>query len=102
MSEEVKDAAKSVPRAMISIYFVNFCLNFSAILTVCYHMPSVDDALTDETTYPAIYVLRESMSAGWMTVILVMVVLLLICSNLSYLAAVTRDLWAFARDQGLP
>ena len=37
-----------------------------------------------------------------MTVILVIVVLLLVCSNIAYLAAVTRDLFAFARDQGLP
>lgn len=102
MSEEVKDAAKSVPRAMISIYLVNFCLNFSAIVTVCYHMPNVSDALTDATAYPTIYVLRQSMSAGWMTAILVIIVLLLICSNITYLAAVARDLFAFARDQGFP
>jgi choline transport protein len=102
MAEEVKDAAKSVPKAMMSIYLVNFCLIFPAILTVCYHIPSVGDALADPTTYPTIYVLRQSMSAGWMTVILVIVVLLLICSNITYLAAVTRDLFAFARDQGLP
>lgn len=102
MSEEVKDAAKSVPKAMIAIYVVNFCLIFPAILTVCYHIPNVSDALDDPTLYPTIYVLRQTMSAGWMTVILVIVVLLLICSNITYLAAVTRDLFAFARDQGFP
>src|SRR5271163_1255031 len=102
MSEEVKNAAKSVPKAMMSIYIVNFCLIFPAILTVCYHITDLDAALTDPTTYPTIYVLRQSMSDGWMTVILIIVVLLLICSNITYLAAVTRDLFAFARDQGLP
>ena len=102
MSEEVKDAAKSVPKAMISIYLVNFALIFPAILTVCYHIPVVGDALADPTLYPTIYVLRQSMSNGWMTVILVIIVLLLICSNITYLAAVTRDMFAFARDEGLP
>jgi choline transport protein len=102
MSEEVKNAAKSVPKAMMSIYIVNFCLIFPAILTVCYHITNIEDALTDPTLYPTIYVLRQSMSPAWMTVILVIVVLLLICSNITYLAAVTRDLFAFSRDQGLP
>jgi len=102
MAEEVKNAAYSVPRAMISIYIVNFMLIFPAIVTVCYHIPSVEDALADPTTYPAIYVLRQSMSVGWMTVVLVVTCALMICSNIVYLAAVTRDLFAFARDQGLP
>ena len=102
MSEEVKDAAKSVPKAMMAIYLVNFCLIFPAILTVVYHIPDVPTALTDPTLYPTIYVLRQSMSSAWMTVILVIIVLLLICSNIAYLAAVTRDLFAFARDQGFP
>lgn len=102
MAEEVKDAARSVPKAMMSIYLVNFCLIFPAILTICYHIPVVADALNDPTLYPTIYVLRQSMSDVWITVILVVIVALLICSNITYLAAVSRDLYAFSRDQGLP
>lgn len=101
MSEEVKDAAKSVQKAMISIYIVNFILIFPAILTICFHIPVVQDALDDPTLYPTIYVLRQSMSPVWMTVILVVIVCLLICSNITYLAAVTRDMFAFARDESL-
>ena len=102
MSEEVKDAASSIPKAMVTIYVVNFVLIFSAILTVCYHVPDLQAALNDPTTYPAIYVLRQSMSNAWILVILTLICLLNIASNIVYLAAVTRDLFAFARDQGLP
>src|SRR5215471_9530200 len=102
MSEEVKDASKSVPKAMITVYIANFLLIFPAILTVCYHITSLEDALGDPTTYPTIHVLRQSMSTGWMTAMLVVIVLILVCSNITYLAAVTRDLFAFARDQGFP
>lgn len=102
MSEEVRDAAKSVPKAIMSIYIVNFCIMFPAIITICYHIPNLPDALADVTTYPTIYVLRQSMSDGWLTTILMVTVLLLICSNITYLAAVSRDLFAFARDKGLP
>ena len=31
-----------------------------------------------------------------------MIICLLICSNVAYLTAVTRDMFAFARDGGLP
>nr|OQO17064.1 hypothetical protein B0A51_15996 [Rachicladosporium sp. CCFEE 5018] len=102
MSEEVKDASRAIPKAMITIYLVNFCLIFPAVLTVIYHCPDLEAALGDSTTYPAIYVLRQAMSVPWITVILVVICLLNVASNIVYLAAVTRDLLAFARDKGLP
>ena len=86
----------------MTIYLVNFCLMFPAVLTVIYHIPDLDAALADATTYPAIYVLRQSMSVPWITTILVVIMFLNIASNIVYLAAVTRDLFAFARDKGLP
>lgn len=102
MSEEVKDASKAIPKAMLTIYLVNFALIFPAILTVCYHIPNLDDALNDSTTYPAIYVMRQAMSVQWITVVLVLVLVINTASNIVYLAAVSRDLFAFARDKGLP
>ncbi|KAF7187537.1 putative amino-acid permease [Pseudocercospora fuligena] len=102
MSEEVRDAAYTVPRAMLFVYIFNMVIIFPGILTVCYHIPDLDAALDDPTTYPAIYVLRQAMSTGWMTVVLAITVFILMASNVVYLAAVTRDLYAFARDHGLP
>lgn len=102
MSEEVRDASKAVPKSMLSIYIINFLLVFPAFITVAYHIPVIDDALADPTLYPIIYVLRQSMSNPWLTVMLTFILFLLVCSNMTYLAAVTRDIWAFARDQGFP
>ncbi|TKA68966.1 hypothetical protein B0A55_06609 [Friedmanniomyces simplex] len=102
MSEEVRNASASIPKAMLYIYICNFVLMFPAFLTVCYHVPDIDAALSDSTTYPAIYVLRQSMSPAWVTVVLVIIVILNIASNIVYLTAVSRDLFAFARDKGLP
>ena len=42
------------------------------------------------------------MSTTWVTVILSLTALILVASNIVYLAAVSRDLWAFARDKGFP
>ena len=102
MSEEVKDASAAIPKAIITVYIINFILLFPAIVTVCYHTPDLSAALNDSTTYPAIYVLRQSMSTPCITALLVVICFITAVSNINYYAAVTRDLFAFARDQGLP
>ncbi|RMY21314.1 hypothetical protein D0867_03407 [Hortaea werneckii] len=102
MSEGVRDAASSVPKTMISVYFINFALMFLGIVTICYHIPDLDAALNDSTTYPATYVLKQSLGNGPITVIMVLIAFVTIASNIVYLTAVTRDLYAFARDNGLP
>ncbi|KAK4889271.1 hypothetical protein LTR27_011948 [Elasticomyces elasticus] len=85
---------------MIAVYVINACIILPGVLTVVYHIDDMNAALNDPTTYPAIYVLRGAMSVGWITVILVLIALLNVASNIVYLAAVTRDLFAFARDRG--
>jgi len=65
-------------------------------------MPDLNAALKDPTTYPVIYVLRQTMSIGWATAFIAAVIVILYASNVSYLAAVSRDLFAFARDSGVP
>lgn len=102
MAEDVKDAAKAIPRTMITVYVLNFVLLFPALLTVCYHIPDLEAALGDSTTYPAIYVMRMSLSTGWISVILTIIALILTASSINFFAAVTRDLFAFARDNGMP
>ncbi|KAG8424664.1 hypothetical protein J3458_001436 [Metarhizium acridum] len=102
MSEEVRDAAKSIPKVMLITFAINFTLTFVTLVTLSYHISNVTDALSDDTTYPAIYVLRRSMSLPWLNFMLVVIVLLLMFGNLSYLTAVSRDLFAFARDRGIP
>lgn len=102
MSEEVRDAAKNIPRVMLITFGINASLTFLTLITVSYHIPSIEEALLDKTTYPAIYILRQSMSLPWLNVMIVVILVLLMFGNLSYLAAVSRDLFAFARDRGLP
>lgn len=102
MAEEVRNASVSIPRVMMATWVFNYITIFIALVTIAYHMPDIDLALADATEFPVIYVLRQTMSLAWLNVVLVVILLLLILGNLSYLASVTRDLFAFARDQGLP
>ncbi|KAG5976349.1 hypothetical protein E4U55_007351 [Claviceps digitariae] len=102
MSEEVRDAARTIPRVIMISFAINALSTWLTLITMVYHIPDVPKALADPTTYPAISVLRSTMSLPWLNVVLVVITLLLMFGNLSYLTAVSRDLFAFARDQGLP
>jgi choline transport protein len=102
MAEEVNDAAVAVPRAMVTIFLVDCILVFPLIVTICYHLPDVQAALDDPTEYPGIYIMRQAMSNGWIAVILAIMTAIVMASNVTYLAGVSRDLFAFARDRGLP
>jgi amino acid transporter len=87
---------------MTSIFMVNFIMTFFIFFTLLYHIPSVAASLDDPSTYPAVYVLRHSMSTRWMTALLSVIIVLLMCHNITYLTATSRDLFAFARDRGVP
>lgn len=102
MSEEVRQASDSVPKVMLSVLVLNFLQTMLVVITLAYHIPNVEDALDDPSTYPAIHVMMKSMSLPWVNVLLAIMCLLLFLGNVSYLAAVSRDLFAFARDDGLP
>ncbi|OAA55406.1 amino acid permease 2 [Cordyceps fumosorosea ARSEF 2679] len=77
MSEQVRHAGDAVPKVMMAVLCFNFVLTMNAMVTLGYHLPNVQEALDDEPKHPMIYVLMKSMS-------------------------VPRDLFAFARDDGLP
>lgn len=81
MSEEVRDASGWVPRAMLTVYGMNFVLMFVAFVTICYHLPHPQAALNDPSGYETIYVMRQSMSKGGMAVLLVVIILLNLASN---------------------
>ncbi|OQN98982.1 hypothetical protein B0A48_14842 [Cryoendolithus antarcticus] len=102
ISEEVRDAAKSVPRSMMSIYVVNVTITLAAWFIICFAMPDVELALEHPSLYLFIQVMEQSMSITWVTVELTLIVALVLFANVCYLTAVSRDLFAFARDGGTP
>lgn len=65
-------------------------------------MPDVGLALGHPSLYPVVYVLEQSMSITWVTVELTLIVAIVLFANVCYLTAVSRDLFAFARDGGTP
>jgi choline transport protein len=102
VAEEVRNAAKTVPRSMIGIFFVDMAFTITCWLVLCFAMPDTGVALEHISTYPVIYILEQSMSTMWVTLELVLIVALVLFANVCYITAVSRDLWAFSRDNGVP
>lgn len=102
IAEEVRDAAKTVPRSMLSVFGVNMLITFACWITIIFAIPDIPAALADPSLYPVVYVFKQSMSIKWVTVELTLIVALVLFANVCYLTAVSRDLFAFARDGGFP
>ncbi|GAB7366367.1 hypothetical protein MBLNU230_g8165t2 [Neophaeotheca triangularis] len=102
IAEEVRDASKTLPRTMLAIFGVNMAFTLVSWLVICFAMPDVGLALEHPSLYPMIYIMEQSMSPTWITVELTMIVCLVLFANVCYLTAVSRALFAFARDGGTP
>ncbi|KAF9890910.1 hypothetical protein FE257_005486 [Aspergillus nanangensis] len=103
MSEEIKDASETLPKAMMASVGVNGILGFIMIITLCFTMGDVSNILSSPTGYPFIQIFYNVTgnyaATNTMTAILVVA---LTASTITEVATASRQLWSFARDQGLP
>ncbi|KAJ0118788.1 hypothetical protein J7T55_013043 [Diaporthe amygdali] len=103
MSEEVKDASLVLPKAIMWAAGVNGMMGFIMIITFSFTMGSVYDIIGSPTGYPFIQVFynttRSYSGASIMTAILIINIT---SACISTVATVSRQTWAFARDNGLP
>ncbi|KAL8757245.1 MAG: hypothetical protein Q9199_002353 [Rusavskia elegans] len=102
MAEEVEDAGRSVPIAIVWSYLLNAAMGFILLTTYIFAIPSVTDALNDPSAYPFIYVFRNALPTSGVNGLTSIILLLVIASNISFNAATSRQTWSFARDNGLP
>lgn len=99
MAEEVSEASVTVPRAMIWSFLLNVPFTFGLLLTYLFCMSSVDDALSDPTGFPFIYVFQNATNSVPSTMGMTIVVLiLLVIITISAMASTARQTFAFARD----
>lgn len=102
MSEEIKDAGLMVPRAIMGSYVFNGFMGLILLIAYIFCIPSVDDALSDSSAYPFLYVFRNAMSVAGVNALTAVVLFLLVASNISFNLSTSRQTWSFARDGGLP
>lgn len=102
-AEEIKDASETLPRAMMSSVAVNGVLGFIMLVTLCFTLGEVDAVLESPTGFPFIQIFYNTTGSlaatNAMTAVLVIT---LTASTITEVATASRQLWSFARDDGLP
>lgn len=103
MAEELQNASKSLPRAMIATMLINGALGFVMLVTVCMFMGDVEALLATPTGQPFIQVFYDATgSRAGATVMTVIMIVIVACGVINNIATSSRQLWAFARDKGVP
>lgn len=103
MSEEIKNARINVPRAMIASIVINGMLGFGMLLAIIYCAGDLTAAFESPTGYPFIEIFTQATSSvGGATAMASVVTIIAFCATIGTVAAASRQLWAFARDRGVP
>ena len=103
VAEEISDAGKVVPQSMVWSFFLNIPLTFGLLISYLFCIGDVSEALSSPTGYPFIYVFQNATgSVAGATGLTAVVLLLLIFITTSCYASTSRQLFAFARDNGMP
>lgn len=104
LSEELKDAAWVLPRSMAATAIVNYTLGFITVITLmCTLGGTVDEILDTKYGQPYIQVFyNATKSKGGASGLTAIVCILLLFTAINQVTTSSRQLFAFARDRGLP
>jgi choline transport protein len=106
MAEEVKDASRVLPHAMITTVIFNGVLGFIMLLTMCFCLGDLNQVLQAPVAaigVPFIQVFANGVqsNAGATVMTTILIILSTFCC-ITNIAAASRQLFAFARDKGVP
>lgn len=103
MTEEIKDASKQAPRAIVLSVYLGAITGFIFLISVCFCIGNIDEVASTSTLVPLIQIYFDSTQSNIGSCFLasLMVVIDIGAAN-GLLAEGARSLYAFARDEGLP
>jgi choline transport protein len=102
MAEEVRNAAHVIPRAMMWTWLGNGLLGWIMAITFCFCVGDTLSVLTTPLGVPFIQMFANSMSTAAATGLTVLMLVISIFSCVAVMATSSRQLFAFARDNGVP
>lgn len=103
MSEEIRDASLTLPRAIVWSAAINGSLGFIMTITFCFTLGDLFEIIDSPTGYPFIQVFYNVTNSYAGTAVMTAIVIVNITSAcISTVATVSRQTWSFARDRGLP
>lgn len=99
----MKDASTTLPHAIIWGVALNALLGFITIFTLCFTITDPKAILNSSTGYPFIqHFYNVTGSYAGADVLTAIIVITLVSAVISEIATASRQIWAFARDDGLP
>lgn len=103
MCEELKDASKQAPRAMVMSVYIGAITGFIFLVSVCFCIGNIEAVANTSTMVPLIQIFFDSTGNKIVSCTLssAISVIILGASN-ALLAEGARSIYAFARDGGLP
>lgn len=102
IAEEVKESRRVLPKAMILSLAVAGCLVIYACLGISLSIPSIPDVLSGKVADPITTTLETRLGSGVGRVMLIVLTIGFTASLIAVQAAVSRAIWAGARDRVLP
>lgn len=101
MAEEIHDASRNLPRAILAAVSLNAFLSFLMVITLVFTMG--DGGADDITGYPFITIFFNAVQHyGGVNAMVFLVIFGLTNCAISETATASRQVWSFARDNGLP
>jgi amino acid transporter len=103
MTEEMHNASKEAPKAIILAVILGAVTGFAFLLTLCFCIGNIDQTAKTSTGVPVIQIIYDSTNSKVATCILSsMISVIVIVAGLNLLAEGSRAVYAFSRDNGLP
>ncbi len=103
MTEEIKDASKQAPRAMVLSVYIGAITGFVFLIAVCFCIGDINEVAETSTLVPLIQIYFDSTNSNVGACILAsFIVIIDLGAANALLAEGARSLYAFARDNGLP
>lgn len=103
MAEETQHAAAVIPRAMVWSYGIVSLLDFVMVLVTCFCWVRPTLYANAPTGYPFLSLFMTATgSASGAIAITSLMIILIVLSVTNFMASTSRQVFAFARDDGLP
>lgn len=103
MSEEIRDASIVLPRATMWSILVNGGFGWIMVITFAFTCGNPLDIVSSQTGYPFISAFYNATgSKAGASVMVAIMIVNTTSSVISTLATVSRQLWSFGRDRGVP
>ncbi|KAM0722080.1 hypothetical protein Q7P37_003006 [Cladosporium fusiforme] len=100
MSEETKDASKTIPLVVVWAVVANAVMLLVVGITFIFCLGDLDSVLNSPTGQPVIQVFyNATQSIAGTTVMVVVVIVILMSACVGQVATSSRQMWSFARDQ---